>query len=163
MRASIAVMMMIGLACARHEAPSNGMKVASAAFVDDKEIPKQYTCDGGKTMPPLEFSGVPQSAKSLALIVTDPDAPSGTFTHLVSWNISPQTMAIDGGVMGKNDGGTAGWFAPCPPNGEHHYVFTLYALDAPLNLPAGSTRGDVERAMNGHTIAQAKLTGLYKR
>jgi len=139
------------------------MTITSSSFTDGKSIPAQFTCDGANTPPPLAVRGVPPKAKSLAIIVTDPDAPSGTFTHWVLWNVAPAPTSLSGGTAGTNDFGKVGYGAPCPPKGTHRYVFTLYALNTTLNLPASAKRGDVERAMRGHVVAQTSLIGNYRR
>lgn len=144
------------------------MKISSSAFADGGSIPSRYTCDGANTSPPLAFSGVPSDAKSLALIVDDPDAPGGTFDHWIVWNIPANSAAVaEGsgpqGVAAQNGFGTKGYGGPCPPSGEHRYQFKLYALDAALNLTPSASKADVENAMKGHTLAQAKMMGRYKR
>jgi len=143
--------------------PSMGMALASPAFTENGEIPAKYGCsDGGQAVsPPLTISGVPPQAKSLALIVDDPDAPGGTFTHWVVWNIAPSTTSVAEGLTpagaseGKNGYGKSGWGAPCPPSGEHHYIFVLYALDTPQIAGADE--------IPKHVVAQAKLIGRYAR
>lgn len=146
-----------------------GMKLTSSAFEHNQKIPVLYTCDGGNIHPPLAVAGVPEGAKSLTLIVDDPDAPGGTFTHWVIWNIHPDTaMIADAAVPnesqeGTNSAGQTGFFPPCPPSGQHRYFFTLYALDAKLGLDGKATKADVENAMRGHVIAQSLLVGVYSR
>lgn len=137
------------------------MTVASPAFLNGAEIPREYGCGGAGTVPPLSFASVPQSAKSLALIATDPDAPGGLFTHWVVWNIPPG--AAPHGVEGKNDFGKTGYGPPCPPSGSHRYFFDVYALDTTIDLPAGSTREAVEAAMKGHVLARGELVGTYRK
>jgi Raf kinase inhibitor-like YbhB/YbcL family protein len=144
------------------------MNISSSAFKDGGSIPSNYTCDGANTSPPLAFDAVPAGAKSLALVVDDPDAPGGTFDHWVVWNIPGNTRAIaEGqspqGVSGKNGFGKNGYGGPCPPSGEHRYQFKLYALDTTLSLPPSASKADLENAMNGHTPAQVKMMGRYKR
>lgn len=138
------------LACAKAEVPSRGMNISSPAFNDNQAIPKQYTCDGKNVSPPLRFTAVPAETKSLSLVVTDPDAPGGTFTHWSVTQIPAGTVSIaEGGhvgVEGKNGFGKVGYGGPCPPGGTHHYIFTLKALDG-----------------SGNTIAQSTLTGTYAR
>lgn len=139
---------------------SNGMTISSSAFVANGPIPERYTCDGAGISPPLAFGGVPANARALALVVVDPDAPSGSFDHWVVWNIPPGVAAVAegqppaGGTEGTNGFGQKGWGGPCPPNGEHHYVFNLYALDAPVG-----GAGEIAK----HAFAQARLVGVYKR
>lgn len=144
------------------------MKITSAAFSDNGPIPRQYTCDGADTSPPLAFDGIPPNAKSLALVVDDPDAPGGTFDHWIVWNIPPATTSIaEGkapqGVNGRNGFGKDAYGGPCPPGGEHRYQFKLYALDTMLNLPPSSRKGELEKAMRGHIVAQAQMVGRYRR
>ena len=138
------------------------MTLASPAFPDGDGIPKEYGCSGASHTPPLVIGNVPANAKSLALIVDDPDAPGGHFTHWVVWNIPPDSRTVKG-TEGKNSYGKTGWGPPCPPSGEHRYVFDLYALDTMLNVPADKGREDLDPAMAGHVVAQASLTGRYKR
>ena len=144
------------------------MKLTSAAFIHNAPIPFEYTCDGSDISPSLSISDVPSNAKSLILIMDDPDAPVGTWDHWIVFNIPPSTKQIakgtePNGVAGKNSWGKTGYGGPCPPSGTHRYFFKLYALDTELNLPEGTTKKDLERAMQGHIIAQAQLMGTYKR
>jgi Raf kinase inhibitor-like YbhB/YbcL family protein len=146
------------------------MFLISPSFEDEKPIPKKFTCDGSNINPELEIQNVPEEARTLALIVHDPDAPKEKgFTHWVLWNINPTTALIKqesvppGAIEGKNDSGKNGYTGPCPPSGIHHYCFWLYALDAEINLPAGSTRGEVEAAMKDHILVQTELIGTYER
>ena len=148
----------------------NALAITSPAFKDQAPIPKKYSCEGEEINPPLLFHNVPKGAKSLALIVDDPDAPSGTFVHWIVFNITPETWEImensspEGSVPGNNSIDKTGYTAPCPPPGKvHHYRFKLYALDSVLGLEEGSTKQEVEKEMSGHIISQAVLTGLYKR
>ena len=145
------------------------MKISSSAFQNADKIPQKYTCDGAGILPPLEFSAVPSGAKSLAIIMDDPDSPSGDFLHWTVWNISPQNLEIEEGrvpvdaVEGKTGFGKAGYGGPCPGQGEHRYFFRLYALDVILDLPAGTDRSKLEAAMAGHIVDRAEVYGLYKR
>lgn len=144
------------------------MKIESTAFKHGKPIPSKYTCKGGNVSPPLSFQDVPQEAKSLVLIVDDPDAPSGTFDHWIVWNIPVETKHLPEGAhlsnQGKNGAGEAKYFGPCPPPGKpHRYFFKLYALDTTLNLPQGSSKKQVEAAMNGHILNQTSLMGTFQR
>ena len=143
------------------------MKITSSAFQPGGNIPKQFTCDGADTSPPLQIEGAPE-AKSLALIADDPDAPSGLFTHWIVWNIDPKTTSIGegsapGGVQGKNDFGKSGYGGPCPPSGTHRYFFKIFALDRQLDLPVGSKRAQLDAALKGHVIAEGELMGRYSR
>jgi Raf kinase inhibitor-like YbhB/YbcL family protein len=139
-------------------------------------IEKKYTCDGTDVSIPLSWTDPPEETKSFALIVDDPDAPSGTWVHWVLYDlpavtrelpegIRPVKILDDGSKQGINDFRRVGYGGPCPPPGPaHHYVFTLYALNREtLRLQAGAARQQLLHAMQGHTLAQAKLTGLYKR
>jgi Raf kinase inhibitor-like YbhB/YbcL family protein len=145
------------------------MKITSSAFQEGGSIPSQFTCDGTDTSPALRLDGAPAEAKSLALIVDDPDAPSGLFTHWLIWNIDPKTTEIaqgsapSSGVQGKNDFGKSGYGGPCPPSGTHRYFFKIFALDQTLDLKPGAKRADLDRAMRGHTIGQGALMGRYAR
>jgi Raf kinase inhibitor-like YbhB/YbcL family protein len=144
------------------------MKITSSAFQEGGNIPSKFTCDGGDSSPPLQIAEIPSSAKSLALIVDDPDAASGLFTHWVVWNVSPQTSGIaEGstpkGAQGTNDFGKSGYGGPCPPSGTHRYYFKVFALDRELDLPSGSKRSQLEAAMKGHVVAQGELMGRYSR
>jgi len=144
------------------------MKITSSAFQEGGNIPSKFSCDGANTSPPLQISGVPSEAKSVVLIVDDPDAPSGLFTHLAVWNISPQTSTIGEGstpkgVQGTNDFGRSGYGGPCPPSGTHRYYFKIFALDRELDLPFGAKRSQLDAAMKGHVIAQGELMGRYSR
>ena len=144
------------------------MKITSSAFQEGGNIPSKFSCDGGNTSPPLQISNVPPEAKSLVLIVDDPDAPSGLFTHWAVWNISPQTSTVaEGstpkGVQGTNDFGRSGYGGPCPPSGMHRYYFKIFALDRELDLPFGAKRSQLEAALKGHAIAQGELMGRYSR
>ncbi len=149
------------------------MLLASPNFNDGTMIPRKFTADGGGINPELHIQNVPVGAKSLALIVHDPDAPiEGGFTHWVVWNIDPMTMLIKdesvppGSVEGASGRGQPGWVPPSPPpgHGVHHYEFRLYALDLPsLNLAEGASMHELVEAMQGHIIEEAKLVGLYER
>lgn len=150
------------------------MELTSPAFAPGHAIPPAHTCDGADASPPLAWSGVPEAAKTLALIVDDPDAPRGSWLHWTLWDLPPRPHQLAGGVpphkvlpslarQGVNDFGNLGWGGPCPPAGTHRYVFRLYALDAPLALAAGASRRELEAAMQGHVLAQAELMGTYHR
>lgn len=146
------------------------MILTSPSFRSGEMIPKKFTCDGGGINPELQIHNVPAAAKSLALVLHDPDAPiSGGFTHWVVWNIKPVTTLIKeesvppGSVEGKNSAGDNGYVGPCPPSGIHRYQFKLYALDAMFDLP-GSTAAAVAWAeIRKHAIAEAELVGVYER
>jgi len=145
------------------------LKISSPAFVTNGYIPARFSCDGTDINPPLVFDNVPSEAKSLALIVDDPDAPVGMWVHWVVWNIDPATREIvednvpRNAAQGKNDWKRNTYGGPCPPSGVHRYFFKLYALDTRLNLGSGAAKTDLEKAMHGHILASAELIGLYKR
>jgi hypothetical protein len=150
------------------------MEIKSQAFAHGALIPSKYTCDGADVSPPLAWSGAPAATRSFALIADDPDAPMGTWVHWVAWNIPAGELALEEGVpkkealpsgtrQGITDFGRAGYGGPCPPSGTHRYFFKLYALDTTLELPATTTKKDLEKAMQGHIRAQAELMGKYTR
>ena len=142
------------------------LSVSSSAFENNKLIPAKYTCDGANVNPPLTIEGVPDGAKSLVLIVDDPDAPMGTFDHWVVWNIPPTSKIEENavpGTEGVNDYRKRSYGGPCPPSGTHRYFFKVYALDTKLDLSPNSRRKDVEKAMQGHVLAKGELIGLYRR
>jgi len=154
------------------------LALSSPAFTPSGTIPAKYTCDGDDSSPPLEWSGVPDTAMSLALIVDDPDAPDPAapkrrFVHWVVYNIAPDArgLAEDAGAgnlpagarEGTNDFDKSGYGGPCPPIGRHRYVFTLYALDTSLSGIDSPSRGDLEAAMKGHVIEKTEAIGTYER
>jgi hypothetical protein len=153
---------------------NRGITLTSSAFKEGEQIPRQYTCDGVNVSPPLEWTGVPKTAQTLAIIADDPDAPSGTFTHWVLYNLPSETMGMvenvpatedlkGGGHQGENDFKQMGYGGPCPPSGRHRYFFKLFALDYELPLKTGAKKADVEKAMEGHIIGQGQLMGTYHR
>jgi len=143
------------------------MKITSSAFQEGGEIPSKFSRDGGNVNPPLRFEGTPTSAKSLVLIVDDPDAPVGLFTHWLVWNIDPKTTEISergvpkGAVQGTNDYPNLGYGGPQPPSGTHRYYFKIFALDQTLDRRSGAKRPELDKAMSGHVIAQGQLMGRY--
>jgi len=145
------------------------MKITSKAFGNNQIIPVKYTCDGDNVNPPLVFEDTPEGTVTLALIMDDPDAPKGTFTHWLLWDMELDTAELNenavlpGITKGRNSAGQDGYIGPCPPSGEHRYFFKLYALDIRLNLPEGSSRKEMEAAMAGHIIGEAELMGRYAR
>lgn len=151
------------------------MDIESASFEHGQTIPRKHTCDGPDLSPPLEWSGVPTGTQSLALVADDPDAPMGTWVHWVIYDLPGETRALPegipttetlprGGVQGRNDFGRVGYGGPCPPPGRpHRYFFKLYALNARVNLPPGATEQDIQKAMEGHILAEAELMGTYGR
>jgi len=152
------------------------IKLKSSAFVDGDTIPEKYTCDGRDISVPLEWTGVPESTKSLALIADDPDAPRGTWVHWVVFNIPPHIQKLHeaislkadssfaGTIEGLTDFGRTGYGGPCPPRGPaHRYFFKLYALDTTLDLTDKATKADLEKAMKGHILASGIIMGKYAR
>ncbi len=143
--------------------------LTSNAFVEGAAIPKKFSCDGENVSPELKWNGAPVNTHSFALIMDDPDAPFGTFTHWVAFDLPASQNEIAEGAKnvgrgGQNGGGRAGYAGPCPPTGSHRYFFTLYALDVDsLGLSDGAPRGDVEKAMVGHLLAKTQLMGRYSR
>ena len=159
---------------ARTDAPPIGgtavdFKITSPAFANEVAIPSKYSCDGQNISPPLQWSDPPPGTGSLALIVDDPDAPAGTWTHWVVFNISPDLrelpdnmQAADLGVtIGENSSGHSNYNGPCPPSGTHHYFFKLYALDTTLSLDKSAGEKQVLAAMEGHILAEADLMGTF--
>lgn len=160
-------------------APAQGggkmsIAVKSSAFEEGGMIPRKYTCDGPDLSPPLSWSGIPEGAKSIALICDDPDAPMGTWVHWVAYNLPaeskglPEGVAIQekiagGGAQGINDFRRIGYGGPCPPGGTHRYFFKLYALDAKLDLSGKVTKAQLLKAMEGHVLAEGQLMGKYSR
>ncbi|MBI4034464.1 YbhB/YbcL family Raf kinase inhibitor-like protein [Candidatus Saccharibacteria bacterium] len=150
-------------------ATQTDFNLISQVFRDGAPIPPQYTCKGQNVSPPLTIMGTPQNTKSLALVMHDPDAVSGDFTHWLVWDVPASTDMIGahslppGAVQGANDGGQNKYTGPCPPagTGVHRYFFELYALDKTLGLPPQTKRPALEQAMEGHVLAKAKLTGLF--
>ncbi|MGA2748720.1 MAG: YbhB/YbcL family Raf kinase inhibitor-like protein [Verrucomicrobiota bacterium] len=143
------------------------MRISSPAFEDGGTIPERYTREGGNKRPSLKFEGIPPTAQSLALIVDNPEAPQGAFTHWIVFNLSPATRELNENVMptilqqGRNDYGQDGYAGPKSPSNEHHYFFRLYALDSRLTLTHGVSRLDLEEAMIGHIIAVAECQGQF--
>jgi Raf kinase inhibitor-like YbhB/YbcL family protein len=141
----------------------------SSAFGHAQPIPNRYTCDGEDLSPPLRWANVPEEARSLALVVDDPDAPRGVFPHWVAWGLDPGTGGLGEGETtlseGRNDFGTVGYRGPCPPpgHGRHRYVFRLYALDRDLELDSGAEKAELERAIEGGVLTTAELVGTYER
>jgi len=152
--------------------------ITSLSFMHDRAIPARHTCDGPNISPPLAWTGVPAGAKSLALIVDDPDAPDPaapkmTWVHWVLYNIPPDAKALTDGIAAKdlpsgtlqgiNDWRSTGYGGPCPPVGKHRYFFKLYALDTVLPDLRHPAKAALEKAMHGHVLAHSDLVGLYKR
>ena len=150
------------------------LKITSSAFEEGGLIPPKYTCDGENVSPPLKWEAVPEGAKSIALISDDPDAPMGTWVHWVLFNLPGETKELAENVppdktltnaarQGTNDFRKIGYGGPCPPAGTHRYFFKIYALDAQIDMPAGATKAELLKAMQGHILSQGQLMGKYKR
>jgi Raf kinase inhibitor-like YbhB/YbcL family protein len=149
--------------------------ISSSDFQNGGEIPKRFTCDGADNSPELSWNEPPQNTRSLALIADDPDAPGGTFTHWVLFNLTAETRNLpanmskvdklpDGSAQGRNGFRKIGYGGPCPPPGKpHRYFFKLYALDSTLPLQPGASVEDVKKGMQGHVLATAELMGRYGR
>lgn len=148
------------------------MKITSSVFKEGERIPSKYTCDGENISPEILINDVPAGAKSLAIIMDDPDVPKsihpeGIWIHWVVWNIPADTKVISensvpaGAVLGANSRGTNIYIGPCPPDREHRYFFKLYAIDTTLDLPATTNKEKLLQAMEGHNLDSAELIGLY--
>jgi Raf kinase inhibitor-like YbhB/YbcL family protein len=160
-------------------APTGGaatpFQLSSTSFAGSEGIPKQFSCEGSDASPPLSWKGVPSAAKSLALIMDDPDAPAGTWVHWVLYNlpasatdlaegVEKQEQLANGTLQGRNSFGKVGYGGPCPPPGTpHRYFFKFYALDIKLDLKAGAGKDELEQAMKGHILGHAELIGTYRR
>jgi Raf kinase inhibitor-like YbhB/YbcL family protein len=150
--------------------PEPMLDVSSTAFAANQPIPSKHTCDGDNTSPPLSWTAGPEGTKSYALIVDDPDAPSGTYTHWVAWNITgaslPEAVKTDtkeGLSQGLNSSRQPGYMGPCPPSGTHRYVFKVHALDTTLDLGPGTNKDALVKAMDGHVLAKGELVGTYAK
>jgi len=149
------------------------IELTSTAFSPEGVIPRRHTCDGEDISPPLAWRGLPPGTKSLVLIADDPDAPAKTWVHWVIYNLPaangglpenvPPENNVAGGRQGRNDFGRIGYGGPCPPGGTHRYYFTLYALDAELDLPPGASKTELLQAIEGHLLGEAQLMGRYRR
>jgi Raf kinase inhibitor-like YbhB/YbcL family protein len=143
------------------------ISIASPAFQGGGDIPAKFTCNGRNVSPELQISGAPNEAKSLVLIVDDPDAPRGLFTHWIIWNIDPKTTQVAensapaGAVQGTSDFGKRNYGGPCPPSGTHRYFFKIFALDTKLDLKPSARRAELDAAMRGHILAQGELMARY--
>jgi Raf kinase inhibitor-like YbhB/YbcL family protein len=143
--------------------------ITSSAFKEGDKIPRIYTCDDQNVSPPLAWTGVPTNTVSLAMIMDDPDAPGGMWVHWVLYNLPADLTSLEQGkngrgTEGKNDFGKMGYGGPCPPRGSNHrYFIKIYALDGILDLKAGATKAEVEKAMKGHILAEGQLMGRYGR
>lgn len=147
------------------EAPLT-IELRSTAFSDGETIPVRHTCDGEGVSPPLTVSRLPAGTVTLALLVEDPDAPSGAYVHWVAYDVDPREEVPEGvgslGTAGTNDAGGSGYAPPCPPQGSHRYVFEVFALDGSLGLAPGRDADTVRDAMEGHVLAAGRLMGRYR-
>jgi Raf kinase inhibitor-like YbhB/YbcL family protein len=143
------------------------ISITSPAFESGGDIPAKFTCNGANGNPPLQIKGVPNETKSLVLIVEDPDAPRGLFTHWITWNIDPKTTEVAensapaAAIQGMNDFGKRNYGGPCPPSGTHRYFFKIFALDTKLELKPNARRAELDTAMHGHVLAQGELMARY--
>jgi Raf kinase inhibitor-like YbhB/YbcL family protein len=143
------------------------MRITTDAFREGGTIPDEFTLYGENKVPPLHLDELPANTRSVALLVEDPDAPRGNFTHWILFNVDPETRDIDEnfvpalGRQGQNDFGEPAYDGPKPPSGEHRYYFRAFALDTMLNLPEGAPRQEFERAIKGHILDSATLMGRY--
>lgn len=156
------------------KAEGGTMELTSSAFGEGGMIPDKFTCDGADVSPPLKWNALPAGTQSLALICDDPDAPVGIWVHWVYYDIPADTEGLpegvatidhpeEGGTQGINDFRKIGYGGPCPPGGTHRYFFKLYALDRMLNLPSGTTKKQLLKAMENHIVGQTQLMGKYRR
>jgi len=174
---SVIVLILAFSAAIATAVPAKAFRITSSAFAEGAGVPGRFTCDGKNVPPALAWENVPKRAKSLVLIVEDPDAPSGLFVHWVLFNMSPARKGLPEGfgpvvgdriknevlVNGGNGTGKTGYTGPCPPSGTHRYTFRLLALDSALFLKPGATRAQVLQAAHGHVVAECALMGKYKR
>lgn len=141
------------------------MKIISS-FGNNEKIPAEYTCKADNISPPFAISDIPENTQSLVLIIDDPDAPSGLFTHWIVFNIPPAEKIKENSIPGKqgrNDFGRINYIGPCPPSGTHHYHFKLFALDSMLNLPESSSRKEIEKQMQNHILDKTEIIGLFTK
>jgi Raf kinase inhibitor-like YbhB/YbcL family protein len=169
MRPILALALLLTLAAAPRasSAAEGAIQLTSPAFAPGAAIPPRFSAEGGNHSPPLVWSET-AGAKSYALVLRDPDAPTGTFTHWLVWNIPGSAGSLPedgfaGMVQGQNDGRGVGYFGPMPPYGLHHYHFQVFALDAPLALPAGADLTKLNAAMRGHVLAKGELVGTFRK
>jgi Raf kinase inhibitor-like YbhB/YbcL family protein len=143
------------------------LHVSSPAFIDGSRLPQRYTCDGAGDEPPVQAGTVPPSTRELVLVVSDPDAPGGTYVHVTRYGLDPRRDgSVDhGGREGRNSAGKTGWTAPCPPKGDdaHRYVWSVYALRDPTGLDAGAKPGEVGDAVHQGLLASGTITARYAR
>jgi Raf kinase inhibitor-like YbhB/YbcL family protein len=168
----LAVGVLVGPAFAASPLEKSKVKkitVTSAAFGNNKAIPSGFACDGSNASPPLKFAKIPKAAKDVALIMTDPDLPSGSFVHWVAWHLPksgvPEQTLPAGVVQGKNSINNDAYQGPCPPPASqpHHYIFTVYAVSKQITLAPGATADELRAAIKGNVLAQGTLTGTYQR
>lgn len=172
MRARIAVFTALSLCLVTNVQADTTFSLSSTATSDQGALPVLYTCDGKNTSPQIRWSGAPDKTQTFALILSDPDAPNGTFYHWVLYNIPKNISKLSEGIKtlpagtltGNNSAGESKYKGPCPPKGaNHHYIFTLYALDTKLNLAAGADASALQTAMQSHVLSKAEFTALYSR
>ena len=143
------------------------MRIKSPAFEENQPIPVTFTCNGENHNPPLEFTDVPSETQSLALIMDDPDATSGIFTHWLIWNIPPEAIKIEEGIVpegseeGLNSAGQKGYMGPCPPSGTHRYFFKLYALNKRFSVSSNITKKELEDEISNSLVDKAEFIGTY--
>lgn len=158
----------VAAACAMAD-PETALKLTSGDFISGGTIPARYTCDGSNDTPSLRISQIPAETKSLALVMDDVDAPTGTVTHWIAWNITPDTTEFipgsvpNGVIQGTNDTGKTGYTGPCPTSGEHRYFFRLYALNIVPELSKAAVRSAFDEAIAGHILGEATLQGNYAK
>ena len=169
------LLLALGVAACSGESQEQDMqtlRVESAAFEHEGEIPSRFTCDGEDTSPPLSWDPGPDGTRTYALVVEDPDAPGGTWVHWVAWNLVephlreaalPADVLPDGACQGHNSWRRSGYGGPCPPSGTHRYCFGVHALDIVLDLPPDTDAAGLRAAMQGHVLAQGELMGRYAR
>jgi len=170
-----AIVALLAMSCAVAVYAGEGMEISSPSFRDGESLPLDITCGGPGLSPKLDWKGIPETTKSLAVVCDDPDAPRGTWTHWVIYSLPPSGSGLEsglppaatlpGGVLqGTNDYGKVGYDGPCPPPGKpHRYYYRLYALDILLELPSGARRAELQTAMRGHILAEASLMGTFRR
>lgn len=153
--------------CNNKDPKGSNMIIKSDNFKEGEMIPIDNTCEGKNEPVRLSWENVPKNAQSLALIMDDPDAPSGTFVHWIAWNIDPKINSLDAQKslvqQGLNGASKVGYYGPCPPSGVHRYYFKLYALDIKLELSAHSPKSELLKAMDGHIISTAQIMGRYQK
>lgn len=145
---------------------NKSLTVKSPAFGNNESIPSKYSCDGSNINPEITIKDIPEEARSLAIIMDDPDAPGGNFDHWLMWNIPVKDRIEENsapGVEGKNGRNENKYTGPCPPSGTHHYHFKVYALDSKLDLSTGADKNMLLKAMDKHILASGELVGLFKR